>query len=137
MIHKDSKEAAVYQLVVAKGGPKLQPSKPGDETPARAMRSRGQIDLHNATMHMLAAVLTGLTGRQVVDRTGLTGFYEGKLEYAPDGGPQMPGEEHSVPDVIRPSAFTALQEQFGLKLEATKGAIETIVIDHAEKPSAN
>jgi uncharacterized protein (TIGR03435 family) len=59
---------------------------------------------------------------------GLTGAFDIHLTWAIDNPP---------PDSAGPSIFTALQEQLGLKLEATKGPVEVLVIDHIEKPSGN
>jgi uncharacterized protein (TIGR03435 family) len=78
-------------------------------------------------MQRLATTLSGLTGRQVVDETGLTGMYSLHLEFAP---PQ-------AEDSSRPSIFTALQEQLGLRLESSRGPVEVLVIDRAERPSEN
>jgi uncharacterized protein (TIGR03435 family) len=65
-------------------------------------------------------------GRPVLDRTGLQGEFDFKVEYATNDNPD-----------VGASIFTAVQDQLGLKLEATKGPLEMLVIDHAEKPSAN
>ena len=131
-IHKDVKEAAGYALVPAKGGAKLQPSAEEDRRPPGTNRSRGRIDGRNGSMLMLATVLSNFLGRPVVDRTGLTGTYTYKLEYSQDAGP-----DGNPPDLSFPSIFTALQEQLGLKLESQRVPFEIIVIDRAEKPSAN
>jgi uncharacterized protein (TIGR03435 family) len=84
-------------------------------------------------------------GQQVVDKTGLKGMYQYTLQFAPQSGvlaglPPKPGDAgpNTVePDSEEPSLFTALQDQLGLKLESTKGPIETITIDHIEEPSEN
>ena len=81
-------------------------------------------------MQMLATVLTGLMQRPVEDRTGLTGRYTYKLEYAPE---EVPADA----ETLGPSVFAALQEQMGLKLEPARGALQMIVIDRAQRPSAN
>jgi uncharacterized protein (TIGR03435 family) len=143
VIRKTSKEATVYALVPAKGGPKLQPSPEGDAGPPRTMRSPGRIEGQRGTMHMLAAVLSNWLGRPVVDRTGLTGTYDYKLEYAQEpgaagrGAPVEPPGETNPASLSGPSVFTALQEQLGLKLESQKGALESIVIERAHRPTAN
>jgi uncharacterized protein (TIGR03435 family) len=62
-----------------------------------------------------------------LDRTGVTGNWDFRVEYAVEGTAAEAG----------PSVFTAVQSQLGLRLEAQKGPVETLVIDHAEKPSEN
>ena len=82
-------------------------------------------------------------GRPVVDKTGLSGKFDWKLEWTPDAGqlqPKAPGQTQEaapVPDLSGPSLFTALQEPLGLKLESQKGSAPILVIDKVEKPSAN
>jgi len=81
-----------------------------------------------------------------VDKTGLKGEYDFTLKWTPDEGQgQMfrgagePPREGAPPppDANGPSIFTALQEQLGLKLESQKGPVDTLVIDHVERPSEN
>lgn len=141
-IHRETKEAPIYALVVAKNGPKLQESQ-GGVGPSLMGRARGQFEGKGALMEMLANVLSMQVGRPVVDKTGLTGKYDFKLEWTPDPG-QGPGplgipgpDAPPPPDPNGPSLFAAVQEQLGLRLESTKGPIETIVIDRVEKPSEN
>jgi bla regulator protein BlaR1 len=122
--HKDNREASGYLLVVAKGGSKMQVS--ADQGNASTMRSQGQINARRGTMPMLATVLTGFLQRPVVDRTGLDGAYDYKLEYA-----QEPGATSDA------SVFSALQEQLGLKLESSRVTTTTIVIERAERPPEN
>jgi uncharacterized protein (TIGR03435 family) len=77
-------------------------------------------------------------GRPVIDKTGLTAYYDFKLEWAQDEGvPGPDGKREIGGDRIGPSLFTAIQEQLGLRLEPQKGPVEVLVIDHAEKPDAN
>jgi len=78
----------------------------------------------------IAATLASIAGRPVLDKTGLTAKYDYKLEYAPD-------DSQSDTDPAGPSIFTAVQEQLGLKLEAAKGPVEIVVIEHIQKPSGN
>ena len=111
-VHRESKELAIYKLVPAKGGAKLHPSETGG---AELSGSRGKISAKGIPMQRLAETLARGVGRQVVDQTGLS----------------------ANPDATGPSLFTALQEQLGLKLESSKGPVEVLVIDRAEKPSEN
>jgi uncharacterized protein (TIGR03435 family) len=141
-IHRETKEAPVYALVVAKNGPKLQESKEGGP---RLMMGRGQLNGQGALMEMLANVLSGQLGRPVLDKTGLQGKYDFKLEFTPDPGQGAepfgglgPGPDAPPPpDPNGPSIFAAIQEQLGLRLESTKGPVEMIVIDRVEKSSEN
>ena len=75
------------------------------------------------TMNMLADMLGSPAGRVVIDKTGLSGLYEFTLEYA------------FRPDPDRPSVFTALQEQLGLKLEPAQAPLPVLVIDSIERPT--
>ncbi|MGB7281171.1 MAG: M56 and DUF3738 domain-containing protein [Candidatus Acidiferrum sp.] len=164
VIHRETKELPVYALVVAKNGPKLHESKPGDTysagmkgidgRPAGAgmmmMRGNGgPLTGQGIPIANLAHVLSMQLGRTVIDKTGLTGKYDFTLQWTPDesqgpvmggpgpgGGGQGPGGA-PPPDSNGPSIFTAIQEQLGLKLESEKGPVEIIVIDHVEKPSEN
>jgi uncharacterized protein (TIGR03435 family) len=71
----------------------------------------------------------------VVDRTGLTGDYEFDLTWTPEARPGASAESFVRVDPNGPSLFTAVQEQLGLKLEATTGPVEVLVIDSAERPT--
>ena len=76
--------------------------------------------------------------RPIVDKTGLTGKYNFTLQWTPaEVGPAGSNGAPSPSDSNKPSLFTALQEQLGLKLEVQKSPIDVIVIDHIEAPSAN
>jgi uncharacterized protein (TIGR03435 family) len=107
------------------------------------MMGRGMLMATATQFATLAQVLSDQLGRPVVDKTGIKGFYDFKLTWTPDvgqgpGGPLGPGGPEPPPvDPSGPSVFTALQEQFGLKLDSAKGPVEILVIDHVEKPSEN
>jgi uncharacterized protein (TIGR03435 family) len=83
-------------------------------------------------MTQVAAVLSSLVQRVVIDRTGLMGSYSAAVTYAADGG-----QDAAAADPNSPSLFTALEEQLGLKLESTKGPVDVLVIDHIEKPTTD
>ncbi len=139
-VHHQDKELPVYALVPAKNGPKLRESKAGDVI--QGVRGPmclflhghpGDMAVQGCSMADLASSLSLSArddlGRIVVDRTGLPGRYDFELHWALDSA--------SATDVSGPPLFTALQEQLGLKLEATKAMLDTIVIDHVEPPSEN
>jgi uncharacterized protein (TIGR03435 family) len=91
----------------------------------------GEMILHGMSIADLARSLSmsNEAGRAVVDKTGLTGNYEIDLKWTPD-------DQQGTPDAGS-TLFTALEEQLGLKLEPAKGPVDTLVIDHVEKPSEN
>jgi len=82
------------------------------------------------TMQNLARMLSGTVGRTIVDRTGLAGRFDMKLRYSRQGASTLDGD----PSQNAPELFTAIQEQLGLKLEATRGPVEVLVIDSAQHP---
>jgi uncharacterized protein (TIGR03435 family) len=93
----------------------------------------------NATMADLASVFgRSALDRPVVDKTGLLGRYNFDLRFTPDES-QFGGKfrEMTIDNLAKPALFTAIQEQLGLKLEPTKGPVDTIVIDHIDHPSSN
>jgi uncharacterized protein (TIGR03435 family) len=106
------------------------------------MNGRGDLTMTGATLERFADILSRQVGRLIVDKTGLKGEYDFTLKWTPDegqgamrGGP--PGDAAPPPEASGPTIFTALQEQLGLKLETQKGPVDTIVIDHVERPSEN
>jgi uncharacterized protein (TIGR03435 family) len=136
--HVETKEGAIYALVVAKGGPKLTPS--ALDAPPGFTMGQGHLLLKRGTTAGMVLLLARELGHPVIDKTGLTGMYDITLDWAPaQAAPSAPtadaGQASPPSDPSKPSLFTALQEQLGLKLEPQKGPIETLVIDHAEKPS--
>jgi uncharacterized protein (TIGR03435 family) len=141
-VRPETKEATVYQLVVAKEGVKssgLQESS--RKIGGIRFLGRGQIEGMGNTLSGLANYLQTLLDQVVVDKTGLTANYDFKLAWSPDesqaGKPGAQAGPANGADPGGPSIFTALQEQLGLKLEATKGPVETMVIERVEKPTDN
>ncbi len=97
----------------------------------------GRVVAGGATLTMLVSGLSPQVGRFIDDRTGLTGGWDFELTFAPDAprGPLPAGVEPPAADPNAPSLFTALREQLGLKLEATKGPVDVLVIDRVSRPS--
>jgi uncharacterized protein (TIGR03435 family) len=132
--HRETKELPVYALVVGKNGPRL--TAHNDGSGARTRTGCGHLAGTRLTIDTLATVLSRQFECDVLNRTGLAGKYDFELDWTPEAGPCAAPEELADPPV-RPSIFTALQEQLGLKLESTKGPVEILIIDHVEKPSEN
>ncbi|HVV47173.1 MAG TPA: TIGR03435 family protein [Bryobacteraceae bacterium] len=123
--HRETKERQRYVLLVDKEGLKLQATR---GTPAQSMSvaNRKMIG-EGVTMGALAyriAVQPMFAGRTVVNKTGLSGFYDFTLEWEA-------GEDAEA------SLLRALREQLGLRLSSEKGPVEVLVIDRAEQPSEN
>jgi len=130
--HRETREIAEYALTLGKNGSKL--ARASSETasgPAGIHMTCGQMTGTHAGISGLTVYLSRLFDRPVVDRTALTGVYDFQLRWTPDtacaDGAGTDG----------PSIFTAVQEQLGLKLETIRGPMEMIVVDRAERASAN
>jgi uncharacterized protein (TIGR03435 family) len=140
--HREEKEFPIYVLEVAKGGPKLKDSTAPATDEAQLISTvypqRIHLPAKNATMGDFASLLQrALLDRPVVDQTGLTGRYDFDLDWAPDET-QFGGEVPVASSDAQASPFfTAIQQQIGLRLEATRGDTQAFVIDHAEAPQAN
>lgn len=133
-LHREQKQTSVYELVVAKGGPKLPPNK-ADKLPPSYPRETfprvvdGSFVFTNSSMPEFAQQLTELRGIDlpVLDRTGIAGVYDITLKSA----------AAAVRDPNGPSLLTLIREQLGLKLVAAKDSIEAVVVDQANEPSGN
>jgi uncharacterized protein (TIGR03435 family) len=151
--HHETRDMPVYDLVVAKGGSKLTPSKPdppaGDSGEKRGnhmlmMHGRGHIESTGTDIHGLTRILSVQFHRTVIDKTGLAGNFDYKLDWTPDdAAPAMAKasdaslSDNASTETAGPSLFTALEEQLGLKLESSKGPVDVVVIDQLEQPTAN
>jgi uncharacterized protein (TIGR03435 family) len=132
-VHRDKREMPVFALVRVRPntlGPQMAKSTLdcGAQLAACGFRGGpiGRIRTEAITPAILSALFANATGRIVLDRTGLQGWFRVDLEWSPD---------QTATD--KPSLFTAVQEQLGLKLESTKGPVDVLVIDHVERPSEN
>lgn len=126
--HRETKQLPVYDLLVAKNGPKLTPHANDKEgTSSQGRNGAFHMTGTDLTMAGLSSFLAGHLDRPVLDRTGIQGRYDVKLEWS----------SPEVADAASPSIFSALQEQMGLRLEAAKGPVEILVVDNIDKPSGN
>jgi uncharacterized protein (TIGR03435 family) len=133
-LHRDKRDLSIYVIEVAKGGPKLAHSAENAYgLPTQSGHGQGtqqQRKFANNSMSDLALGMQAYMDRPVVDETGLSGRYDFTLKWTPYNS--QTNEPNAAPDI-----FTAVQEELGLKLEATKGSADVLVIDHVERPSAN
>jgi uncharacterized protein (TIGR03435 family) len=136
-VHRETRDLPVYVLVVGKSGSKLVEAG-ASNTPAGIGRECGRMTGTSASMANLTLYLSRQLERPVLDHTGLSRRYDFRFDWTPDSGSCAgqadgggPGAALSSSD--GPSIFTALQEKLGLKLESTKGPVEVLVIDHAER----
>lgn len=140
--HREPREFSIYELKVAEGGPKLRASTGApDDPPALVSTVYPQkvvLPARNATMGDFVAMMQrAMMDRPVVDKTGLKGRYDFDLEWAPDetqfGGelPRAPSDAQAAP------LFTAIREQLGLEFKATRGPVDALVVDGAERPTEN
>jgi uncharacterized protein (TIGR03435 family) len=144
-VHTETKILPTYDLVVAKGGPKLT------EVPAADLADDGKDPEHSKHPYMMevgpgtfkgqamslqfiANHLSFVLEKTVTDKTGLKGKYDIELKWTPEG-PKAAGDDGSSDSTT--SIFTAVQEQLGLKLVPAKGPVETLVIDRVELPTQN
>lgn len=164
---REQRELDIYQLVMARAGGKPGPAlKPNDECgpqaapapapepgtpPGPRRRADGSViscgfqsgpgvfRLNGTTLAQFANGISGRVGRQVIDRTGLSGEWSAELSFAPlpapGAPPPPPGVERPPVDANAPDLFTAIQEQLGLKLEATKGLVNVFVVESIERPT--
>ena len=128
--HYETRVLPSYDLVVAKGGPKLTPTVATGHNGGISVNDT-RLKLTNSPVSDLAVVLSDKLGRPVVDKTGVTGRYDIGLVWSPDLA--APSGEPDAP----PPLLTAVQEQLGLKLEGGKDPVQVFVIDRLTPPAAN
>jgi len=137
---KELKEGPVYALTVDKSGSKMKVNdSPQDfEIPIRGgpAGSVGKRVPMEYLCYFLGQVLRN-DDRQVIDKTGLTGYYDFTLSFMPDLPPGFDKANLPPEFLDRPSIFEALKQQLGLKLEAQKGPVPYFVIESVEKPPEN
>lgn len=132
--HWETRQLLVYALRIAPGKFKLKQTVPDKDPPTPSIECPDDhpnchIGVYNsATTTALAGLLSQTLERPVVDETGLTGsYYFGVRKWA--------GEETSGSSL--PSLFALMRDEFGLELKAERGSVPVLVIDYAEKPTAN
>lgn len=139
-LRRESRQMPIYAMVVAKNGPKMRQAV-DDDGRSGIVGGTGQVSATRVGMEAFAHFLGEQAGRPVLDMTGLTGNYNFALKWSPDTNQTagVPDAANNIPagDSSGPTLFTAIQDQLGLKLEAQKSPAEILIVDRAEKPSAN
>jgi uncharacterized protein (TIGR03435 family) len=145
VLRRETREMPVYILTAPKGGSKLTPWNDADEIsfpPIPGSQYRrgnsvgpGGVTGRKRSMADLASTLGWAMGRPVLDRTNLAGDFNYSFSFAPLHPPGVPWPAPGPSQ--NPSIFSALEENLGLKLEATRAPVEVLVIQSVEKPSEN
>ncbi|WP_263418419.1 TIGR03435 family protein [Terriglobus albidus] len=128
--HFEERMSSLLILEVDKAGAKIEES-PGDVKPVPMEVSRGHLVAHGVPISTLATILTQQVGTTVVDKTNLKGKYDFTLDWTPESLSLSPSDSPGV------SIYNALKEQLGLRLEAQKGILAQLVVDHLERPTEN
>jgi uncharacterized protein (TIGR03435 family) len=123
--HMGTKELPCYELVVRKEGLKIHPVA-ADDTGSRYYPAPTAIRGKAISMARLADLLAAKTDRPVLDKTEVSGVFDIDLKWSADSDTEA-----------GPSLFTAVQEQLGLRLQASKSPIEALIIDRIDRPSKN
>jgi uncharacterized protein (TIGR03435 family) len=137
-LRKVDADCAAAMLALASPTPGA--ARPPGAPPCSFGGRGGQLLGNTVSLAMFANVLSRQVGRPVVDRTGVTDYFDITLEFSQESdartsnGPPVP-QPPTASD--GPSIFTALQEQLGLKLESTRAPVDVLVIDQASQPTEN
>jgi uncharacterized protein (TIGR03435 family) len=140
-LRKDVKEGPVYALSVDKSGLKMKVNESPEDFEIPVQGGPGGVTVgKRVSMQRLCFTLGQFvqgTERPVIDRTGLTGFYDFTLAFLPELPPGF-NKDNLPPEMLsRPSIFEAVKQQLGLKLEPQKGPVEYYVVENIEKPVGN
>ena len=162
-LHRETKQVAVYNLAPLRAGSKLPEAKdscvprdqiaqqppppPGAPAPVICggfIMDGSHLEGRRIAAPLLANALSEMLGRPVVDQTGYSGAFDVHLEFSPEGIATLTGGGFEKPILpanstgdSRPSIFSAIQQQLGLRLESGHGPSEVLVIDSAARPAAN
>lgn len=158
-IHSETKEAPVYLLTVKKNGVKLEPIQEGSCAPldpnqppppmGRPAQNYCGLQTVKDTASYMTYVSRGITMKQfeiflsrvmdrpVIDQTGLDGLYDIQFDFSPRMAVSTPGASTPPAAPDAPLIQDVLAEKLGLKLEAGRGPVRKLVVDHAERPGEN
>jgi uncharacterized protein (TIGR03435 family) len=162
-MHRETREIQAYELTVAGGGLKIKrsedqtppvipvlgtPPPPGGAPRGGTVMGPGLVSGNSLAFPDVVAILGAVLQRKVIDKTGLTGRYDFKLEWTPDafsaagigpfarGGP-LASQATPPPNADAVSVFANIEDQLGLKVNSAKTIVQVTVIDSVQKPSEN
>jgi uncharacterized protein (TIGR03435 family) len=121
-LHRETRSIPVYELRIAKGGPKMTASPP----------VAGKKPPNITQMTTIVSMISGFLDRPLVDRTGLDGFFKHNWDEN-----EVLRELRAGNSTAGPSVFTVVKDRLGLELKSVKSPFEVLVIDHVERPSPN
>ncbi len=148
--HTETRELPVFHLVAARAdrslGPRIRPSTADCSAPQPAAvadspaacgtrLALGTLSARGRTLAEIGGILSQFVQRPISDQTGIPGAFEFDLTWTPELPPNIPVDQVPAVDPDRPELFTAIQEQLGLRLQATRGPVPALVVDRAERPS--
>ncbi|MHB8617828.1 MAG: TIGR03435 family protein [Candidatus Acidiferrales bacterium] len=132
-LHRETKKIPVYELVVGDNGPKLNEVPPARVVPSQSNKMiispPGHLVAKQATTAALARALSVVTGRLVLDETGLKGFYDFTLDWRVNPG--MPMLQGAPSPASVASILSAIPAELGLELKSQRSPVEVLVVDHA------
>jgi uncharacterized protein (TIGR03435 family) len=130
-LRRETREFPTFNLVVAKGGSKLNPLAEGAKS---ACARDNSLICGMRTTASLAGYLTSIAGRPVFDKTGLTGTFDILVIFNPYAGRDNPPSTYYAD---QPDMTTALHDQLGLQLEPSKEAMPVLIVESVQRPSDN
>jgi len=140
--HRETREMPIYALVRARRDGMLGPQLRRSEIDCGTERTRcgiqdgpARFTAGSVPISTLVAMLAPALERVVIDRTDLDGRFDVTLDFAPERAPLPAATDVAPPASDKPSIFTALQEQLGLRLESGRGPVDVVVIDRIERPT--
>jgi len=149
-VHREMREIPEFELVIAKGKPKLTPSEgkeplnvtienrtlhiPAGRCSTSLWRDGAHTVCHSASFEEITRSVSSSKRAPVVDKTGITGTYDIHFHFVPQ---EAKAGVYDTPEEPGPRIEQSIQEELGLKLDKTKGPVEVLVIDHLEKPAGN
>lgn len=138
-VHTETKQLAVYNLVVTPHGPKFKPSAIQDDTKSGWFDNNNEFTGNIMPMSGLTDFLAGNLHRTIIDQTNLTARYDVHLKWASENQTGMAAADDGRTPAADagPSLFSALIDQLGLKLVPAKGPVTTLVVDHVDLPTPN